>query len=110
MKKVFQVCKQQQEERLRLIMEHGGGSTALPQRFILLSRQKVENARGETDVEQSRRVGEEEDAYYREMDITPVWYDALGKDHSALRLALERLANLPEIAPNHGWEGESYAI
>jgi hypothetical protein len=109
MPRVFRICKQQQERRLRLTMECGQRSEVPPRKFILLPEVQIENAQGQIDTEESRAATEKEDRYYQELDVKPVRYTVSGSDHTALRLAFERLGGLAEISPTHGWKGNTYA-
>ena len=105
MERVFTICKKHQDTRVKLAREREQGKSHPPKRFILLPKPKVKDALGEAREEQILRAIEEQQAYYKEFHITPVWYPASGGDHSALRYALEELADLPTIPPTHGWGG-----
>lgn len=109
MSRVFQISIRNQQKRLKLTMQRGPNGSRPPRKFILLSNPEVKNSEGRIDVEQSRIAAEEEDRYFNDMDITPIWYTAPGGDHSVLWSALEQLGNLSRIAPDHGWGGRSYA-
>lgn len=110
MPQVFAICRQHQQARKRIAMESGRHPGSPPHRFIFLPRPQVESeVNEEVTKEQSHAIFLKEDAYYRDMDIEPVWYSASKEDHSELRLALERLAGLPDIRPNYGWQGGSNA-
>jgi hypothetical protein len=103
MPQVFSVCKQHQEKRQRAMMDCGRQVSNPPPKYILLPKPEVTNLNGEIDLKQSQIRLEEEEDYYKEMDIISVWYRATGGDHSLLRLALENLARFPPISPHHGW-------
>ena len=103
MQHVFAICKKHQQNRLRVMAELGNPPSKPPSRFIFLSRPKVINASGALDAQQSQDKMSEQQTYYSNFDIEPVWYDAHGNNHSALRLALEQLAELPDVRPHHGW-------
>ena len=109
MSHVFSICKQHQQARLRAAVELGQPASNPPRRFILLPQPAVRESEDTVNPQQSRaaveKAVEKEEAYYGEMDIKSVWYPASGGDHSELRVALERLAGLPEISPDYGWEG-----
>ncbi len=105
MPEVFKICKEHQLERKRVAAEHGCTTSAPPARFILLPKPVVDDKDGKFNEEQSKTEMEEQDAYYRQMEIKPVWYVANGSDHSALRIAFEKLANLPDVTPHYGWNG-----
>ena len=105
MPRVFSICKQHQKTRMELMADRTRGRTQPPQRFIFLPKPEVMNYRREIDAEQSRAAAKKEESYYSKMGITPVWYGASGEDHSALRFALEQLAELPDIKADYGWDG-----
>lgn len=104
MKGVFDICKQQQQERLRLVRKQGGTS-APPPRYILLPEITVTTDDGMPD---NSHVKEEEttkeNAYYEEMEIIPVRYPTPGGQHFLLGAALEDLAELPQVVADYGWE------
>ena len=104
MEEVFKVCKNQQENRQRVIAEMGYPQSNPPTRFILQSIPEV-TIEGEIDKEQSKLEMEKQDDYFTNLGIKPVWYEAYNGDHSALWNALQNLANLPEVTPDHGWQG-----
>ena len=109
MPRIFDICKKEQLKRQRIIAELGRPPSKPPPRFILLSRPEVQNDKtGQTDPEQSQVEVEKQQRYYQDLEIEPVWYDAPANDHSALRIALERLAELPKVTPDHGWQGDVY--
>jgi SIR2-like domain len=109
MSSVFAICKQHQQARLKIMMEHGHCTTDVPRRFILVPQPEVRGSDGEPNAELGTKIISEEAAHYNGLDIKPVWYPAPGGDHSALRYALETLAELPAITTNLGWEGGVYA-
>lgn len=109
MTQVFAICKMHQQKRMKVMMELGQGNPRLPSRFIFLPKPEVKDGRGELSAELSRDAAEEKKQYYLEKDIQPIWYPAPGNDHSALRYALEELAEIRPIAPSHGWGGNLYA-
>ncbi len=100
MPKVFNICKEQQRSRQRVLRQQGRRSKP-PPRFILAEMPEVEGEGGQLDEARSREQQQEEERRYRDMDITPVWY----RDHSQLRRALDQLAGLklPRVSPP--WEG-----
>jgi len=108
MARLFDICKQHQQKRLKTIAELGRSAGNLPSRFIFLGRPEVKDSCGKVNAALSKAAVEKQEAFYSRMDIRPVWYSAPEEDHSALRYALERLAELPDIGPNYGWEGSSY--
>jgi hypothetical protein len=105
MPRVFNICQQHQKKRLEVMTARGRTGCNLPPRFIFLPEPTVTRPHGQIDAKQMRRIKKQEDAYYKQMGITPVWYQAPEDDHYALRYALERLAELPVIEPSYGWEG-----
>jgi hypothetical protein len=102
MSQVFSICKQNQQVRLKVMAELGRPMSNPPPRFILLQEPDVSGA---VSPAQSASMVQKEEAYYREMDITPIWYPGARGDHSALRYAIETVAQLPSIVPDHGWGG-----
>lgn len=107
MPRVFQISKENQERRMKLIMECGGNSVP-PPRFIFLPWPEVKDSRGHVDEKQSRTIAEGENERFEEMCITPVRYLASGGDHSVLWSAVEQLGSLSKLAPDHGWDGDTY--
>jgi hypothetical protein len=106
MKRIFDICKKAQLKRQRIMVASGGPQSKPPPRFILLPKPEIQNDEtGHIDLGKSQIEIEEQQRYYQDLEIEPVWYDAPANDHSALRFALERLAELPEVTPNHGWQG-----
>jgi hypothetical protein len=101
---VFDICKVNQQVRQKLIAEQGLGIGSPPPRFIFLPKRQEVKLDGTLDEELSESATNEEDSYYEMMEITPIRYLALNGDHSAIRYALEQLAELPVISPNYGWE------
>jgi len=108
MARLFDICKQHQQKRLKTMAELGRSAGNLPSRFIFLGRPEVKDSCGKLNDDLSKAAVEKQEDFYTRMDIRPVWYPAPEEDHSALRYALERLAELPDIGPNYGWEGSSY--
>jgi hypothetical protein len=109
MPRVFDICMEQRRRREKLEMERGR-TAAPPPRFILRAKPHPVVAGGIEVTAKMNSVEElmvREEAYYKKLGITTVWYDAPGGNHSALRRALENLGGLPDITPNHGWEGGS---
>lgn len=103
MPRVFAICKQHQRVRQKLAVESGSECGSPPRRFIVLPQPQI--ALDAVDGVTQDQVRLKEAAYYKEMDIEPVWYSASDDDHSQLRLALEQLAGLPNILPSYGWQG-----
>lgn len=101
MPRVFKICKKQQQERLR----QGCHGSEPPKRYIFLAKPEVRPSRAGLQGENSASSMADEETYYKDMDITPVWYDACGDDHLQLRYALERLAKLPVMTADVGWSG-----
>jgi hypothetical protein len=108
MSHIFGICKDHQLRRQRIMAELRRPQSRPPPRFILLRRPEVTNKTGQIDLDQSQVEVEKQQSYYQDLEIEPVWYDAPANDHSALRIALERLAELPEVTPDHGWQGDVY--
>jgi len=110
MPRVFAICKQHQQRRKELAAKLGGRNANPPKRFILLPRKRFHIDKGNAEEMEQSRLQLTEDAYYRDMDIEPVRYPVVGGDHWQLRLALERLADLRDIAPEYGWSGGNDVI
>jgi hypothetical protein len=110
MPRVFDICKKHQQNRLRVMVESGNPLSKPPSRFIFLPKPEVINEMSAFDIQRSQDDEmSNQQAYYSGLEIEPVWYDAPGNDHSALRTALERLAELPDVKPDYGWQGGPYA-
>jgi hypothetical protein len=105
MARVFDICKEHQRERMAVALEHGCPLSPPPKRFIMLPQPVVHTCNGEVDSELEQNAMQEQDQFYRSRDIEPLWYAATGRDHSALRLAFDNLADLPMVQPNYGWDG-----
>jgi hypothetical protein len=105
MARVFDICKEHQRERMAVAIKHGRPSSPPPKRFIMLPQPIVHARNGESDSELGRLAMQEQDQFYKSRDIEPLWYVASGRDHSTLRLAFDRLADLPTVQPNYGWDG-----
>lgn len=105
MRKVFDTCKEHQLTRQRVAANLGRPASTPPTRFILLPKPEVNDENEGFNAQQSKIEMDKQEAYYKDMEIDPVWYVAKGMDHSKLRLALERLAGLPDVKPEHGWNG-----
>jgi SIR2-like protein len=105
MAEVFGICKRHQLERLRLMRETGAPESQPPPRFITLRVPYVTNDVGVHDPDRSAHEQQKLHAYYEALDITPVWYNGQGNDHSGLLRALESFAELPKVTPEHGWVG-----
>lgn len=99
----FAICKEHQRKRQKLIATRGDVPTQPPPRFILLRRPSVVDERDQYNADLSAQKLSERQTFYENMDIQPVWYGGEGSDHSELRRALERLANLPELRLEYGW-------
>ena len=104
MPKVFNICKQHQLNRQGILQRENRLSEP-PPCFIFLPIPEVKNERGELDEAQSQEQQQQKERYYLDMDIRPVWYRASGSDHSQLRYALERLADLKPPIVSHAWQG-----
>ncbi len=107
MERVFPICKEHQLKRQDLSQSRNGSSKP-PRRFILLPIPEVETEEGRKHCDQMQRQEQrerqqKEDNYYQDMDITPVWYQASGSDHSMLRFTLEHLAELKPPKADYGW-------
>lgn len=102
---VFDICKEHQKKRIEIALERGGELAPPPRRFIMLSEPVVKDANGKINIESGKIELEEQNAYYRARDIEPVWYLADGHDHSALRLAFDEIADLPNVEPIFDWRG-----
>ena len=105
MPRVFKICKKHQLNRQRVAAEQGRPTSTPPSRFILLAKPEVNDKNGKFNEERSKIEMDKQEAYCRDMDIEPVWYVANGTDHSALRFALNQIAGLPDVTPDHGWNG-----
>ena len=77
----------------------------MPTRFIIIPEPEVRNTQGDLDEHASTEEKDKRHAYYQDMDITPVWYQAPGGDHAQLQDAMDDLAGLPNISPKYGWKG-----
>lgn len=106
MSQVFKICKDHQLRRKKLIAVMGGAASGPPPRFILLKKPQLPDPLGKYDADRSEEQMVADEEYYRGMDIQPVWYGGGGPDHSDLQLALQRLADLPALRPNYGWQEE----
>jgi hypothetical protein len=104
MSRVFGICKDHQQARLRLVAASGQAPTHPPPRFILLRRPVIVDELGAPIVEQSNLKMQSEERYYKGLDVEPVWYDGTGDDHSSLRRAFEQLAKIRSPAVGHGWQ------
>lgn len=100
---VTQICKIQQQELLEYFRRKNIGRKP-PQHFILVARPQVLDEDGKPNLSQSRAKQKEEERRYLGMGIKPVWYRALGSDHSQLWRALERLAELQPPKVSNSWE------
>jgi hypothetical protein len=107
MARVFGICKQQQQERLRLIAALGQHPSEPPPRFILLPTSNVIDEMGARGERSASDVLSQEQ-YYAGLGVQPVWYKVRGGDHSPLRIALEQLARLRPVVASHGWGGGVY--
>jgi hypothetical protein len=105
MKHVFEICKEHQRKRKQRIAVVGAPPSEPPPRFIVLRQPHVTGRNGKRDVAHSHEEKRELQEYYERFDIQPVWYDGRGDDHSALLLAFEQLADLPDVRPEYGWPG-----
>lgn len=103
MPQVFKICKEHQTKRQKIMVASGSLPSSPPQRYILLPKPSVTNEAGDLVEDQSREEMERQQTYYTSLDIEPVWFENSGDDFSALRVAVEDLANLPDIRPNYGW-------
>lgn len=109
MPSIFAICKKHQQNRQRIMAESGKPHSNPPARFILLPRPEVTNEITISNVDQSLVEIKKQQAYYSSLEIEAVWYEVRGNDHSALRIALEQVAGLPDVTPDHGWQGGLYA-
>lgn len=108
MKHVFDICKDHQRKRKERIAAVGAPPSEPPPRFIALRQPHVTAGNGKHDVARSQEEKQEWQEYYETFDIQPLWYDGHGEDHSALLLAFEQLAHLPDVRPEYGWPGGEY--
>jgi len=109
MPKIFAICKEHQRKRQQIMAESGTPPSNPPARYILLPRPAVTNEVDVSDVDQSQIEIDRQQAYYSSLEIEPVWYENRGNDYSSLRNALDQMAGLPAVAPDHGWQGGVYA-
>ncbi len=107
MEHVFRICRDNQQSRMRAMTESRGPESSPPPQFIMLPKPEV-LVEGRFDIKQSQDAMPVEEEYYKTMGIKVVWYTARGTEHSALRLGLEHLAQLPDVRPNYGWTGGPY--
>jgi SIR2-like protein len=109
MPKIFAICQEHQKTRIKTMVELGHKVSNPPKQFILLPEPEVRKSKEDIDIIQSKKnIMENEEANYKSMGITSVWYKASGNDHSNLRYALENLVELPDITPHHGWDGGAH--
>jgi hypothetical protein len=107
MGQVFAICKAHQQRRQELIIKQGRVSTP-PPRYILLPEPEIKtDISGEVNAQDADDQKTKETDYYKGMGIEVVWYPSAGGDHSALRFALDSVAELPDTVPTHDWGGGS---
>lgn len=103
MPRVFNICKDNQLKRLRLLSLKNNPNP-LPPKFILLPKPSPKEVEmNEFDENERQNEMDKINKYYEYMGIKSVWYDAAGNDHSVLRVALEALAKFPNIEIDYGW-------
>lgn len=99
---VFRICKDLQLKRQRLAKHHDHQSVP-PKRFIFRPLPEVRSGDNKLDRRRGEEIKQEEEGYYLDKDIVPVWYKADDGDHSWLRRALEQLAELRAPTYSYGW-------
>jgi hypothetical protein len=105
MAKVFSICKKHQLKRQKAAHGMGQQIGSLPPRFIILPEPEIWDSQARPDEHASVEEKDKRQAYYRDMDITTIWYRASDGDHVQLQDALDRLAGLSDISPKYGWKG-----
>ena len=110
MPRIFAICKDRQRLRHKIMAERGSPGSSPPPRYIFLANSTVKDRDGKIDQAASLVEQQKQEDYYKDMDISPIWYPSSGTDHSALLVALERLANLPILTADHGWQGGTNAL
>lgn len=107
LQRLFGLSMARQEERQRLAANHGRTSRP-PMRHILLPRPEViDSATRAEDPQKSDDARAQQERYYSGFNVTVVWYEATGNDHSSLRRAFDRTAGAPSPIPDYGWGGDS---
>jgi len=102
--KVFNICKRNQNQRIKAMSGSGELNSLLPPRYVAVAKPEV-LVDGHFNLKQSCKQMKKEGKRYQDMGIEPLWYTASGDDHSALRKALDQQAKLPGISVNYGWKG-----
>jgi hypothetical protein len=106
LEQLFKYCKERQARRIQLIERQGCRPTNPPPRYIFLAKSNtlVDRQVGTLIDQELHRQTEER---FETFGIKVVWYAPQGSSHAQLRAAFEQLAELPSIAPDHGWAGGS---
>lgn len=104
MRKVFEICKRSQEYRERVALDRQQTPGEPPGRYIFvpMSPKKNDSAKNGKDAIRGKLL--EDDRFYYEKQIEIVWYEAVGDDHSAIRNAMDELAQLPSIRSRYEWD------
>lgn len=110
MPEVFAICRQNYEKRLEILTARGATDISKPPRFIFRNKPEKRNEAGEFDRDLSEAEESRETEKLKGMDIIPVWYVSSGKDHSALRFALQEIAKLRNLGPyyDYDWQEDPY--
>jgi len=101
---VFKIFKEHQQELKRFMERRGIPNQSSHYRFILLPKSEI-YVDGNLDEIQSKADMEYQKAYYKNMEIETIWYDAYGGDHTALISTLEQIAGLPPITADYSGQG-----
>jgi hypothetical protein len=104
--KMFELCKRNQDERIRSCEKMGRVLPPPPPRYILLPLPMVS---GSPDEEEDTGEMMNVEEHYGGWNILPVWYDSR-EEHLEVKTAFEKLLSLPDASPQFGWGGGNSEI
>lgn len=116
MERVFKICRDHQLARERAQLQWGHQPSKPPPKFILLPKPEITISQDSTgvpaehfDLRRSEAEMSRQTEFYVERGIEVVWYVASAGDYSAVRRALDQLADIPDVAPYFGYGGDTDA-